>query len=156
MDTSAVNQAGRRQDSGFRSSWLLQLWLLVVLMFVPAVLPAAEKPFGGVGLQVVPTATGELAVLNVIPGSPAERGGLRPGDLIIQVDRLSLRGSDFTEVVSRHLWGEIGQPVTLIFLRPGQKGRRSGTLRRVAMDPEAAAPPGVEMIQPRRENLRGE
>jgi len=31
---------------------------------------AAEKSGGSIGLHVVPTATGELVVLNVVPGAP--------------------------------------------------------------------------------------
>jgi C-terminal processing protease CtpA/Prc len=124
-------------------------WTAVLLVFLlVAVASGAEKRFGGVGLQVVPTVDGNLVVLKVVDGSPAMEGGLRPGDLIIQVDDFLLRGSDFSEVVSRYLWGEIGTLLTLKYLRPGKTGIHTATLRRVAMNPRAAAPPGVKMISP--------
>lgn len=130
--------------------WCFDFWFfwLLAALLVPAAAGAGAQAFGGVGLQVVPIVSGELVVLQVVPGSPAERGGVRPGDLIIQVDRLDLRGSDFAEVVGTYLWGEIGKSITLAYLRPGEQGRRSAQLKRVAMNPEAAAPPGVKMILP--------
>jgi C-terminal processing protease CtpA/Prc len=108
----------------------------------------AENHFGGIGLQVVPTVTGDLAVLNVVKDSPAMEVGLKPGDLIVQVDDFPLKGSNFAEVASRYLWGEIGTTVTLKYLRPGEEGIRSATLKRVGMNPQATAPPGVKMISP--------
>lgn len=121
--------------------------------FLAGFSPAAadEKPFGGVGLQVVPTVRGELVVLLVVPGSPASMAGLEPGDLIVQVDDFPLAGSDFTEVVSRYLWGEPGTSVTLRYLRPGVEGRKTVNLRRVPIEPDAGKKtPGVELMLPGR------
>lgn len=41
--------------------------------------------------QGVPEATGRAVVLEVLPGSVAERAGLRPGDLLVAVDERPLR-----------------------------------------------------------------
>lgn len=118
------------------------LWLLVS----PAL--AQGPPFGGIGAQVVPTVSGELIVLGVLPGSPAALGGLRPGDMIVDVDDLSLRGSDFHQVVMGKLWGEAGSEVRLRYLRPGKLGNHRLKLQRVVLQPGHDTLPGVELLTP--------
>lgn len=126
--------------------WLLTGLTLLTLVGTP--LLAADKPFGGIGAQVVPTATGELAVLLVVEGTPAWSQGLRPGDLIVKVDDFGLLGSDFAEVVKKHLWGEVGSSITLHYLRPGKTGVHAVTLQRVPLDTRGVPTPGVKMIVP--------
>jgi carboxyl-terminal processing protease len=121
----------------------------LLLLAAPSALQAAEKAHGSVGLQVVPTAKGDLVVLNVVPGAPAQAAGLQPGDLIVQVDDFVLAGSDFAEVVPRYLWGPVGSSVTIIYLRPGEPGRHTLTLQRASLKP-VAAPPGVNMLTPEK------
>ncbi|MBE0500040.1 MAG: PDZ domain-containing protein, partial [Desulfuromonadales bacterium] len=70
---------------------------LILALFPSLAAFAGDKP-GSLGIQVVPISTGELAVLHVIDGSPAMQSGLLPGDLIIEVDQFSMRGSDFDQV----------------------------------------------------------
>ncbi|HEY7746180.1 MAG TPA: PDZ domain-containing protein [Desulfuromonadales bacterium] len=121
----------------------------LLLLAAPADLCAAEKGHGSVGLQVVPTAKGDLVVLNVVPGAPAETAGLLPGDLIVQVDDFTLAGSDFAEVVPRYLWGQVGSSVTITYLRPGVPGRHTLILQRAALTP-VAPPPGVKILTPEK------
>jgi C-terminal processing protease CtpA/Prc len=109
---------------------------------------ADEKPFGSIGLQVVPVATGELVVLRAVDGSPALTAAIRPGDLIVEVDGVSLVGSIFSEVVTRYLWGEPGSSVTLKYLRPGVVGVNSVTLKRVPSARPQQATPGVKLLTP--------
>ena len=120
------------------------LLLAVLLACSCAALAAEETAFGGVGLQVVPTATGELVVLRVVSGSPAAGQGVLPGDLIVQVDDFSLQGSEFGEVVSKHLWGPVGSTVKLYYLRPGANGQRSVVLKRTAIDPRITVTPSAK------------
>lgn len=125
--------------------------LLVWLALLPAgvcVSLAADKPFGSIGLQVVPVATGELVVLRAIEGSPALTAAIRPGDLIVEVDGVSLAGTNFSEVVPRYLWGEPGSSVTLKYLRPGVVGVNSVTLKRVPSAQPQQATPGVKLLTP--------
>jgi carboxyl-terminal processing protease len=119
----------------------------LLLLAAPAALVAAEKAHGSIGLHVVPTAKGELVVLSVVSGAPAETAGLQPGDLIVQVDDFALAGSDFAEVVPRYLWGPVGSSVTITYLRPGEPGRHTLTLKRAALKP-VDSPPGVKMLTP--------
>lgn len=104
---------------------------------------ADDKPFGGVGLQVVPTITGELVVLQVLEDAPAARQGLKPGDLIHRVDNVPLKGSDFGKIIAEHLWGPVGSNVELHYLRPGVAGVRRVTLQRTAIDPRLTVTPSV-------------
>jgi C-terminal processing protease CtpA/Prc len=108
--------------------------------------------FGGIGAAVVPVATGELVVVKVVEGSPAAGAGLAPGDLIVQVDGQSLRGTEFPAVVRNRLWGPPGKAVELIYRRPGQAGEKKVHLRRVPMDPQRGQAPGVELIVPEAGN----
>ncbi len=125
----------------------LILWLSVVLiLLVSSGLPAAaeERPFGGVGLNVVPTVTGELVVLQVVKSSPAAEQGLLPGDLIYQVGDFPLKDSDFGKVISEHLWGPIGSAVKLSYLRPGVAGTHKVVLQRSALDPHLTVTPSAQ------------
>jgi C-terminal processing protease CtpA/Prc len=128
---------------------VINLVLACLLVAVPGV-PAAENAskLGTVGLQVVPTATGELAVLQVPDGTPAARAGFKPGDLIVQIDSFPLLGSDFAKVVSQHLWGAEGSTVTIHYLRPGEAGRKTVTLRRATADPQLTVSPAVRNNAP--------
>lgn len=94
--------------------------------------PAAAAGEGGrfqvrLGLQVEPAANGQgLTVTDVAPGSPADRKGLQPGDVIVSVngeiasDAESLRG-----IVARAAQG--GRPSALVQIR------RNGEPRFVAI-----------------------
>lgn len=130
-------------------AWMLALMLAAGVMQLSPVGAAQTRPaFAGVGVQVVPTARGDLVVLTTVPGSPAEAGGLKPGDLIVRVDDFPLAGSDFLEVVRERLWGKAGSTVEIRFLRPGEAGEKSVRLRRVPLSGTVASPPGVEMVAP--------
>jgi len=59
-----------------------------------------------------------IIVANVFPHTPAERGGVREGDRIIQVDTMSTRGWS-TQKASEQLTGTPGTKVRVKFSRPG-------------------------------------
>ncbi len=115
------------------------------LLFVSASF-AEEKPFGGVGLQVVPTINGDLVVLNVLESAPAAEKGMLPGDLIFQVDNFPLKGSDFGKVVSEHLWGPVGSPVEIFYRRPGVVGVSRVVLQRSTIDPRLTVTPAAQNL----------
>ena len=60
---------------------------------------------------------GETIVVSVIPGGPAEEGGIRAGDGIVMVDGTSVEGLTPEQVAGR-VRGEAGSTVTLTISRP--------------------------------------
>ena len=73
--------------------------------------------YGGLGMTIEPR-DGGIAVVNVFPNTPAERGGVREGDRIIQVDTMSTKGWT-TQKASDVLTGTPGTKVRVKFARPG-------------------------------------
>ncbi len=110
----------------------------------PIAVSADDVPYGGVGLQVVPTINGDLVVLNVLENAPAAEKGLLPGDLIFEVDGFSLQGSDFGKVISEYLWGPVGSSVELLYRRPGVVGVKRVRLQRSTIDPRLTVTPTVQ------------
>ncbi len=124
---------------------LLSFLLLGLFLLAPVTSASAEEQrFGGVGLQVVPTITGELVVLNVLEETPASEKGVLPGDLIFQVDDFPLQGSDFGVVVSEHLWGPVDSQVEIFYRRPGIAGVSRVVLKRSSLDPRLTVTPAAQ------------
>jgi len=137
---------------------LLRKFLFLAMILSSSFLACATVSageFGGIGLQVVPVATGELVVLKVLSGSPAGEAAFKSGDFIVEVDGTALAGSSFNDMVPKVLWGQPGSRVTLKFLRPGELGTRTLTLTRVPMNLPQEAPPQVKMLVP-TESTKGE
>ena len=120
------------------------LFLGLFLLLPVTSASAEEQRFGGVGLQVVPTITGELVVLNVLEKTPASEKGVLPGDLIFQVDDFPLQGSDFGVVVSEHLWGPVDSQVEVFYRRPGVAGVSRVVLKRSSLDPRLTVTPAAQ------------
>lgn len=130
--------------------FLLCLWswspLLAVAAPKTSLVKAAVK--GGVGLQVVPIASGEIVVIAVLPKSPAAQAGILPGDLIVAVDGDLLRGSNFAEVTKNRLWGKAGSKVKVTWMRPGLAGKKNALLVRAALKNDPAQDLEVKMLVP--------
>ena len=87
---------------------------------------ATEGRFEGVGMTVEEIERG-LRVLTVYEGSPADRGGLRPGDVITHVNGRSIAGESSEESTTR-IKGPAGSSVRLTVRSKGEK--RELTLER--------------------------
>ena len=127
----------------------LSVFFLLLILSPNTCAIGAEKSYGSIGTSVVPTSAGHLVVLKVLEKSPAAQKGILPGDLIFEVNGFDLTGSDFTQVVTKHLWGVTGTEVGLKILRPGKEGVISLRLRREKMPEKPADLPGVKMILPK-------
>lgn len=76
-----------------------------------------EQEFGGIGVHV-DTRGQLLQVMSPLPGSPAEKAGMRSGDVILEVDGKSLDGMSSQEAI-RMIQGPAGRPVRLKILHAG-------------------------------------
>lgn len=63
---------------------------------------------------------GNITILAVVPGSAAEKAGLKQGDGIVSVDKVDVRNGKFNEVGSK-LRGVIGSEVVLKIARAGKE-----------------------------------
>ena len=69
-----------------------------------------------------------VVVKNVYPGGPAQRAGLRPGDLISQVNRVPARAG----LLDPASWNQ-NRPTVVGYSRPGETRLRQGTLQPESM-----------------------
>ena len=75
--------------------------------------------FEGIGANVSMRRDGRLIIVAPLRGSPAGAAGIRPGDVILEVDGLDILGLSLLEAVSR-IRGPRGSVVTLLVLHLGQ------------------------------------
>ncbi|HCC33490.1 MAG TPA: S41 family peptidase [Clostridiales bacterium] len=76
-----------------------------------------EGVFGGIGISLT-MEDGAPVVLQVFPGTPAERAGIMPRDLILEADGRGLIGLGLDAIVTL-IRGEAGTAITLRISRPG-------------------------------------
>ncbi|MDP9178523.1 MAG: S41 family peptidase [Gemmatimonadota bacterium] len=101
--------------------------------------------FAGVGLQV-DIRDGWLVVIAPLPGSPAERAGIQPGDRIIEIEGRSTRDWAMEEA-TKAFRGDAGTTLSFRIERPGllpsipftlvRRALHQNAVRRVAMLPNA-------------------
>lgn len=90
----------------------------------------------GIGVRVDATEEGLPKVVSVFPNSPAERAGIKAGDVIVKVDGIASAGRDLDEVAST-IRGTAGTTVTVVVKADGTGPERSYTITRadVALEP---------------------
>jgi carboxyl-terminal processing protease len=103
----------------------------------------------GLGLDVEPgRGTGPLMVKAVIPGSPAQRHGIRPGDLVLEIDGKSTEGLSLMEFQQRTGSNSSATGVQLrmsrIRLRVQSPGKAS---RKITLQPEYFHPETMAGLQ---------
>jgi len=76
--------------------------------------------YGGVGMRIATRNGWPTVVEPPFNGTPAQRAGIREGDVIIEVNGESTKGMDINTVASK-LRGEVGTEVTLKVSREGEK-----------------------------------
>jgi serine protease Do len=122
----------------------LVLFAALVMLAVPSL--AAARGWLGVYTQEVTRdlrdaldLTGEgVLVSSVVPGSPADRAGLRKGDVIVSVDRRDVESpAELTEIIGDTREGE---SVSLGVLRKGEKLNLAVRLAERPDDDEIAPP----------------
>ncbi len=74
--------------------------------------------FGGLGIEVG-MEDGFIRVIAPIDDTPAQRAGVRAGDLIIKLDDTPVQGMDLNEAIDM-MRGEVGTPIRLTIMREGR------------------------------------
>jgi carboxyl-terminal processing protease len=73
--------------------------------------------FGGLGIEVT-MENGFIKVVSPIDDTPAQKAGIKAGDLIIKLDDKPVKGMTLTEAV-KHMRGEPGSKIDLLVVREG-------------------------------------
>ena len=106
-----------------------------------------EENIVGIGVELRAHDVG-AEILGTIENSPAEELGLQSGDLILAINRRSVRGQNLNQIADQ-IAGPAGTSLTLDIDRSGQKYRGSLARRKVYVSSVA----GAKMIDP--ENRTG-
>ena len=80
----------------------------------------ATGSFSGIGAYVQLNKSRVLQISKTFADSPAEKAGLKAGDLITEIDGKSIVGQDLDEQVAK-VRGPDGSKVTLTILREGEE-----------------------------------
>ena len=76
--------------------------------------------FGGLGIEVT-MEDGFVKVITPIDDTPAFEAGIKPGDLIIEIDGGSVKGLSLNQAVDL-MRGKVGEPILLSIARKGENG----------------------------------
>lgn len=90
-----------------------------------------EDSYGGIGAFIEEDEQHDrrLTVVDVVEGGPADKGGLQPGDVLMEVDGRSARGMTMDDA-ARFIVGKPGTPVRLVVLKDRATAPRQLTLTR--------------------------
>ena len=74
-----------------------------------------------VGIAVtIMSVDGKIIIISVVDGTPSQKAGIKPGDIILKVDKTDVSGKSISDVASL-IRGEIGTNVKLELVRKKQK-----------------------------------
>ncbi len=110
-----------RMNAVFTSSLFIYISLVIVLLS-----GCGNEEFGGLGIEV-PSGQGKVTsqspyvIVSVFEGGTGYEAGLKPGDIIISVDGIVLKGLQYDYIVQNLLRGKVGSMVTLEIERNGEK-----------------------------------
>ncbi|GAB0147852.1 MULTISPECIES: S41 family peptidase [unclassified Marichromatium] len=91
--------------------------------------------FGGLGIEVG-MENGFVKVIAPIDDTPAQRAGLRAGDLIVRIDHKPVKGMSLNDAVEL-MRGEPGTEVVLMLMREGEEAPLELTLERAVIQVES-------------------
>ncbi|MGG4156904.1 S41 family peptidase [Peribacillus muralis] len=87
-----------------------------------------SSSFEGIGAEIQEQ-DGHIAVVSPIKGSPAEKAGIKPNDIVLSVDGKSVKGLSSSEAVLK-IRGEKGTKVKLTISRAGETDPIEFTIKR--------------------------
>lgn len=95
-----------------------------------------DRQFGGVGVEVyIEPKTRKLCVASPLPNTPAQKAGIKPGDVIVAIDGQPTEGMTLEQAAKR-MRGEPGTTVTLSIQAPGEEKPRDIKLKREVIKAE--------------------
>lgn len=107
-----------------------RLSLTIVLFLCFATIVAAQGSIGGIGIKIAALETGELVILKVYEGYPADLVGLEPGDIITHVDGIPTENTSYCQVVNEWIKGPVGEYVVITVARFGEEDLFSVAIER--------------------------
>lgn len=75
-------------------------------------LESLDGNFEGIGIYLNETENGEFEIITPLKGSPAEKAGIKPGDIILEADGVSASEMSLDDLIQK-LRGESGSKLTL-------------------------------------------
>jgi carboxyl-terminal processing protease len=100
--------------------------------------------FVGLGIEMKAESGKGMFLVNVLPDSPAEQGGLKPGDYITQIDGTNCVNMT-TDEAAKLLRGPQGSRVALVVENPGEQPRSGQFVRRAV---EVKSIPVAQIVDP--------
>ena len=83
-----------------------------------------QGSFGGIGVVLGENKEGQAYIVEVYPGTPAARAGIKPGDIFQAINGVK-RDKWTTEEVVKRVRGDAGTTVKVVLLRPAKDGKGS-------------------------------
>ncbi len=108
---------------------------------------AIDGDFVGIGIEMKAERGKGMLLVNVLPGSPAEEGGARPGDHIVAINGIDCRDMT-TDEAANLLRGPEGSRVRVTLLGPDGTNRREVVL--VRRHVEVKSIPLAKIVDPER------
>ncbi|HEV7923409.1 MAG TPA: Do family serine endopeptidase [Thermoanaerobaculia bacterium] len=90
-------------------------------------------------------------VQNVTPGKPADKAGLEPGDVIVEIDSKKINNN--RELIDYISYLPVGTKVNLAIIRNGQRRNLTATTAERDVEQERAEAPASEAVAPTRNKL---
>lgn len=108
-----------------------------------------QGTFEGIGAEIGER-DGQIVIVRPMPNSPAERAGLRPNDVVLQVDGVSVEDLDLIQVIGL-IRGPRGTVVRLLIARQGEPEPLEVAIRRETIEMAAVEsemrPDGVAYLR---------
>ncbi|MGH8593320.1 MAG: S41 family peptidase [Gammaproteobacteria bacterium] len=105
--------------------------------------------FGGLGIEVG-IENGLVKVIAPIDDTPAQRAGVKPGDVITKLDDTPVKGMALNDAV-KHMRGKPGSPITLTIVREGVEKPLEIVITRAVIKVESIK---TELLEPNFGYLR--
>lgn len=100
-----------------------------------SVVESNEGEYCGIGVQVSQNVyTGIITVVKVFKGTPAEKAGMLPGDVLTAVGDMDVSGMDLSLLVSDYIKGEEGTEVSLTVYREPVEDYVEMTMKRAMVE----------------------